>query len=74
MADQRNEISSGEVTAAGGCAGEIGPTAQQEHPGVALFLALRGLGAETFASGGGGEAWLDAERRQFYGPEKSSLA
>jgi hypothetical protein len=44
-----------------------------EHPGVALFFALRGLGAEVFAAEGGGEAWLANERANFYGPGKKGL-
>jgi hypothetical protein len=44
------------------------------HPGVKLFLSLRGLGAETFADAGGGEAWLAEERANFYGPGKKDLA
>jgi hypothetical protein len=44
------------------------------HPGVELFRALRGLGAETYAAAGGGEAWLADERAQFYKPDKKDLA
>src|ERR1035437_9783843 len=40
-----------EQTSGGGSAGE---PAGDEHPGVSLFLALRGLGVETFAGAGGG--------------------
>jgi len=45
-----------------------------EHPGVRLFLALRGLGKDTYKAAGGGEAWLTAERAHFYGPGKKDLA
>jgi hypothetical protein len=48
-------------------------TALSEHPGVGLFFALRGLGADSFASAGGGEAWLGRERANFYGPGKKDL-
>lgn len=44
-----------------------------KHPGVELFLALRGLGADTYATAGGGEAWLNAERAAFYGPVKKDI-
>jgi hypothetical protein len=44
-----------------------------EQPGVQLFFALRGLGVETFAAEGGGEAWLTRERTSFYGPGKKDL-
>jgi len=47
------------------------PTAQRsEHPGVKLFLALRGMGKETYAAAGGGESWLNTERAAFYGADK----
>lgn len=41
-----------------------------EHPGIGLFLKLRGLGAKVFAAHGGGEAWLKRERASFYGAQK----
>jgi len=44
-----------------------------EHPGVALFYALRGLGKDLYAAEGGGEAWLRKERANFYGPAKKDL-
>jgi hypothetical protein len=44
------------------------------HPGVALFYALRGQGAEVFASEGGGESWLKRERASFYKPSKKGTA
>jgi hypothetical protein len=44
------------------------------HPGVELFLALRGMGAQTYAAAGGGEAWLAGERANFYGRDKKDLA
>jgi len=44
-----------------------------EHPGVALFFALRGLGTDIYAAEGGGEAWLTKERANFYGPDKKDL-
>jgi hypothetical protein len=40
------------------------------HPGVALFYALRGQGADVFAAEGGGEAWLARERASFYKARK----
>jgi hypothetical protein len=40
------------------------------HPGVALFYALRGQGADVFAAEGGGETWLKRERASFYQPKK----
>jgi len=49
--------------------GELYP----EHPGVALFYALRGLGKDLYAAEGGGEAWLTRERANFYGPGKKDL-
>jgi hypothetical protein len=36
-------------------------------------MALRGMGAETFRYLGGSEAWLTAERAQFYGPDKEGF-
>lgn len=51
-----------------------GTTSVGVHPGVELFCALRGLGAETYAAAGGGEAWLAGERAQFYSQEKKDLA
>lgn len=44
-----------------------------EHPGVALFYALRGIAKDAFAAEGGGEAWLRKERANFYGPAKKEL-
>lgn len=44
-----------------------------EHPGVALFYALRGLGKDLYAAEGGGEAWLTKERANFYSPDKKDL-
>jgi hypothetical protein len=44
-----------------------------EHPGVALFYALRGIGKDWWAAEGGGEAWLKKERANFYGPAKKDL-
>jgi hypothetical protein len=44
-----------------------------EHPGVALFYALRGIGKDIYAAEGGGEAWLTKERANFYGPAKKDL-
>jgi 5-methylcytosine-specific restriction protein B len=44
-----------------------------EHPGVALFYALRGQGKEMYAAEGGGEAWLKRERDSFYSPDKKDL-
>ncbi|MGH9600699.1 MAG: hypothetical protein ACRD27_12605 [Terracidiphilus sp.] len=44
-----------------------------DHPGVALFLALRGSGVGLYDEEGGGEAWLKRERESFYGPEKKDL-
>lgn len=52
---------------------EVGAANPGEHPGVAVFMALRGMGAETFRYLGGGEAWLTAERAQFYGPDKEDF-
>lgn len=63
-------------TSSGSGANDAGPSPiemESKHPGVELFLALRGLGAETYASAGGGEAWLNAERAAFYGPVKKDL-
>jgi len=48
-------------------------TRQPEHPGVALFFGLRGLGADLFAAEGGGEAWLKRQRADFYGPGQKEL-
>ena len=42
----------------------------KDHPGVALFYALRGMGAGLYEEQGGGEAWLKRERESFYGPKK----
>lgn len=50
---------------------EIAP--HSEHPGVALFYALRGMGKDLYAAEGGGEAWLRKERANFYGPAKKDL-
>jgi hypothetical protein len=47
--------------------------AWHEHPGVALFYELRGMGADFYAAEGGGEAWLKKERENFYGPDKKRL-
>ena len=44
-----------------------------EHPGVALFYELRGMGKDIYAAEGGGEAWLKRERDNFYGPTKKEL-
>ena len=44
-----------------------------EHPGVALFYALRGIGKDWWTAEGGGEAWLKKERANFYGPAKKDL-
>ena len=44
-----------------------------EHPGIGLFLNLRGLGAKVFASAGGGEGWLQRERSSFYGARKKEI-
>lgn len=49
------------------------PAAPKEHPGVVLFLALRGLGAGLYDSEGGGQAWLDKERANFYSKDKKDL-
>jgi hypothetical protein len=46
---------------------------RSEHPGVALFYALRGMGKDLYAAEGGGEAWLTRERANFYGPGKKDL-
>lgn len=57
-------------------ASQVGVTGQQDqdaHSGAAMFMALRGLGRETFAAAGGGEAWLKRERSKFYGPGKKDL-
>jgi hypothetical protein len=54
-------------------AAEKGVVPLSEHPGVALFYALRGLGKEMYAAEGGGEAWLTKERANFYGPDKKDL-
>jgi hypothetical protein len=65
-----------DLTSSGSGAKDAGPSpieTASKHPGVELFLALRGLGAETYASAGGGEAWLNAERAAFYGPIKKDL-
>jgi len=51
--------------------GDVGLHA--EHPGVALFYAMRGLGKDLYAAEGGGEAWLTRERANFYGPDKKEL-
>jgi hypothetical protein len=61
-----------EAGSASGLAGG-GSAAGHEHPGVGLFLALRGAGTEIYAAAGGGESWLAAERAQFYGPGKDPL-
>jgi hypothetical protein len=52
---------------AGKSKAEIGAANPGEHPGVALFMALRGMGAETFRYLGGGEAWLTADERSSAG-------
>jgi hypothetical protein len=49
------------------------PASLRDHPGVALFYALRGSGVGLYDEDGGGEAWLDRERDSFYGPEKKDL-
>ena len=46
------------------------PPALRDHPGVALFYALRGAGAGLYDEEGGGEAWLKRERESFYSPKK----
>jgi hypothetical protein len=53
---------------------EVNPATRQESAGVALFLALRGMGADVYAAEGGGEAWLARERAHFYSPSKKALA
>ena len=40
---------------------------------VDLFYSLRGMGKEVFAAEGGGEAYLNRERANFYGPGKEYL-
>ena len=52
---------------------EKGVLPRPEHPGVALFYALRGLGKDLYAAEGGGEAWLTKERANFYSPDKKDL-
>ena len=42
----------------------------RNHPGVALFYALRGAGAGLYDEEGDGEAWLKRERESFYSAEK----
>lgn len=54
--------------------GGKGVAQPSEHPGIALFFALRGLGKDVYAAEGGGEAWLRKERANFYGPAKKDLA
>jgi hypothetical protein len=49
------------------------PASLREHPGVALFYALRGSGAGLYDEEGRGEAWLKRERESFYGPEKKEV-
>jgi hypothetical protein len=49
------------------------PSKLKEHPGVRLFLALRGQGADLYTEAGGGEAWLKREREEFYGEGKKEL-
>jgi hypothetical protein len=58
---------------AGKSKADVGAANPGEHPGVPLFMALRGMGAETFRYLGGSEAWLTAERAQFYGPDKEGF-
>jgi 5-methylcytosine-specific restriction protein B len=47
------------------------PTAEQ--PWVRLFYEMRGMGKDLFAAEGGGEAFLNRERAEFYGPGKKDL-
>ncbi|MGH9606445.1 MAG: hypothetical protein ACRD3N_12200 [Terracidiphilus sp.] len=54
-------------------AGSAAQTAPKEHPGVALFYALRGSGQGLYDAEGGGEAWLKRELESFYGAEKKDL-
>ncbi len=51
-------------------AGRREPPMLKEHPGIALFLGLRGQGADVYAKEGGGEAWLKKERAEFHGRGK----
>lgn len=44
-----------------------------QHPGIALFYAMRGKGKEIFAAEGGGESWLARERAGFYSPAQKDL-
>jgi hypothetical protein len=73
MTDQNSKIDSDELPKIAENANEPASSTPKEHPGIALFMALRGLGAGIYDSAGGGEAWLAAERAQFYGPEKKQL-
>lgn len=41
-----------------------------EQPWVRLFYELRGMGKDVFAAEGGGEAFINRERAEFYGPGK----
>jgi hypothetical protein len=54
----------------GGSQGESSPA---EQPWVRLFYEMRGMGKDLFAAEGGGEAFLNRERAEFYGPGKKDL-
>jgi hypothetical protein len=48
-------------------------TEWMEKPWVRVFYELRGMGKDLFAAEGGGEAFLNRERSEFYGPGKKDL-
>ncbi|MGC1463100.1 MAG: hypothetical protein WA802_12935 [Terracidiphilus sp.] len=50
-----------------------GGSAPADQPWVRLFYELRGMGKDVFADEGGGEAFLNRERAEFYGPGKKDL-
>ena len=51
---------------------QVDPSAT-EKPWVRLFYELRGIGKDVFAAEGGGEAFIERQRAEFYGPEKKDL-
>jgi len=49
------------------------PQPRQPHPGIELFLALRGSGSAIFKELGGGESFIQGARTNFYSADKKEL-
>ncbi len=48
-------------------------TSSADQSWVQLFYEMRGMGKDVFAAEGGGEAFLEKERDEFYGSGKKDL-